>query len=83
MIDAVLTDTSSTNRLIPVHVGSRGEFLNGAKLLFKASTTSGDYHGQMNSVNFEKWPTFQTDMLIPNLPQNSVVVIDNAPYHSV
>lgn len=80
MIDAVLTDTSSTNRLILVHAGSRGGFLNGAKLLFKAGTTSGDYHGQMNSVNFEKWAA---DMLIPNLPQNSVVVMDNAPYHSV
>lgn len=80
MIDAVLTDTSSTNRLILVHAGSRGGFLNGAKLLFKAGTTSGDYHGQMNSVNFEKWAT---DMLIPNLPQTSVVVMDNAPYHSV
>ncbi|VVC96923.1 unnamed protein product [Leptidea sinapis] len=80
MIDAVLTDTSSTNRLILVHAGTRGGFLNGEKLLFKVCTVSGDYHGQMNSVNYEKWAT---DILIPNLPQNSVVVMDNAPYHSV
>ncbi|XP_047035473.1 uncharacterized protein LOC124641450 [Helicoverpa zea] len=44
------------------------------------SRDTSDYHGQMNSVNFEKWAT---GMLIPNLPQNSVVVMDNAPYHSV
>ncbi|CAH2097973.1 unnamed protein product [Euphydryas editha] len=79
-IDAVLTDTSSTNRLILVHAGSRHGFLDGAKLLFKAGTATGDYHGQMNSTNFEKWVT---NMFIPNLPQASVVVMDNAPYHNV
>ncbi|CAH2099013.1 unnamed protein product [Euphydryas editha] len=79
-INAILTDTSSSNRLILVHVGSRSGFLDGAKLLFKAGTVTGDYHGQMNSVNFEKWVN---EMLLPNLPSNSVVVMDSAPYHSV
>ncbi|XP_022824365.1 uncharacterized protein LOC111354941 [Spodoptera litura] len=79
-INAILTDTSSSNRLILVHAGSRSGFLDGAKLLFKAGTVTGDYHGQMNNVNFEKWAN---EMLLPNLPSNSVVVMDNAPYHSV
>lgn len=34
----------------------------------------------MNFVNYQKWLTTK---LIPNLPQNSVLVIDNAPYHNV
>jgi transposase len=34
----------------------------------------------MNHVNFEKWVR---DKLIPSLPTNSVVVMDNAPYHSI
>ncbi|CAH2088708.1 unnamed protein product [Euphydryas editha] len=33
----------------------------------------------MDSKNFKKW---LTEKLIPNLPQNSLVVIDNASYHS-
>ncbi|CAH2089450.1 unnamed protein product [Euphydryas editha] len=75
-----LTDTSSSNRLILVHAGSRAGFLNSGNLLFKASTATGDYHRQMNQTNFEKWTT---EMLIPNLPPPSVVVMDNATYHSV
>jgi hypothetical protein len=47
-------------------------------LMYKAGTTTGDYHGQMNSGNFEKWITVQ---VIPNLPPSSTVVMDNAPYH--
>ena len=34
----------------------------------------------MNQGNFEKWVD---EKLIPNLPPNSVVVTDNAPYHSI
>uniref|UniRef100_A0A8D9E559 Tc1-like transposase DDE domain-containing protein n=1 Tax=Cacopsylla melanoneura TaxID=428564 RepID=A0A8D9E559_9HEMI len=34
----------------------------------------------MNFENYQKWIQ---ERLIPNLPTNSVVVIDNAPYHNV
>jgi hypothetical protein len=63
-----------------VHAGSRAGFLQGAELIYKAGSASGDYHGQMNSINFEKCVT---EKLLPNLPPCSVVVLDNAPYHSV
>jgi hypothetical protein len=46
----------------------------------RCGSASGDYHGQMNSVNFEKCVT---EKLLLNLPPCSVVVLDNAPYHSV
>lgn len=51
-----------------------------AELVYKGGSASGDYHGQMNQVNFEKWVD---EKLIPYLPPKSVVVMDNAPYHSV
>ncbi|XP_063539476.1 uncharacterized protein LOC134748611 [Cydia strobilella] len=78
-INANITDKSSSNQLILVHAGSSSGFLNGAKLLFEAGPATGDYHGQMG-VNFEKWAK---EMLLPNLPTNSVVVMDNMPYHSL
>ncbi|XP_054259724.1 uncharacterized protein LOC128984429 [Macrosteles quadrilineatus] len=33
----------------------------------------------MNKGNYKKW---LEELLIPNLPANSVVVVDNAPYHN-
>lgn len=51
-----------------------------AALIFKAGQATGDYHGQMNKENFTKW---LKEKLLPNIPNNSVIVLDNAPYHSV
>ena len=42
--------------------------------------TSGNCHGEMNS---EKFIVLLRGKLIPNLQPKSVVVIDNASYHSV
>jgi hypothetical protein len=67
-----------SNRQIVVHICSKNRFLEGAELIFKEGSASGDYHGQINSVNFEKW---LNEKVIPNLPLNSAVVMDNAPYH--
>ncbi|RVE45425.1 hypothetical protein evm_009943 [Chilo suppressalis] len=39
-----------------------------------------DYHSEMNKNNFSKWVK---EKLIPNLPPAFIVVMDNAPYHSV
>ncbi|XP_054283210.1 uncharacterized protein LOC129000275 [Macrosteles quadrilineatus] len=77
-IDGVLSDMNSSNRLIIVDIGSEDGFLTGGRLIYKANSTTGDYHGQMNANNFEKWIRNQ---VIPNLPEHSVLVIDNAPYH--
>ena len=69
-----------SHRLIIVHAGGKGGFLNGADLVFKSPTTNGDYHGQINAVNFEKWIR---EKLLPNVPPNSVIVMENTPYHGV
>src|ERR1700730_14767545 len=39
---------------------------------------TGDYHGQMNAQQFQKW---FSEMLLPNIPPNSVIIMDNASYH--
>ena len=76
----VLSKTNSSNRLIVVHAGSENGFLQNSLLIFQAGRVTGDYHGQMDARNFEIWLRNQ---LLPNLPDNSVVIMDNAPYHSV
>ena len=39
-----------------------------------------DYHANMNWNNFSKW--FQ-EQLIKNIPENSLIIMDNAAYHNV
>ena len=67
-------------RLIICHAGSCQGFVPNALLTFQAKLKSGDYHDEMNGDNFKKW--FQ-EKLLPNMPANSILVIDNAPYHSM
>lgn len=45
-----------------------------------AGTKTGDYHKDMNNANFMKWVQKQ---LLPNLPERSVLVIENGAYHNV
>lgn len=71
---------SKCQRLIIVHAGGRIGFVPGALLVFKSQHKTGDYHGEMNANNYQNWLTTR---LIPNLPPNSVLVIDNASYHNV
>ena len=70
----------SSHRLVIVHAGGKDGFLNSAGLFFKSPTTNGDYYGQMNAVNFEKWIR---EKLLPNVPPNSVIVMEDIPYHGV
>ena len=48
--------------------------------MFRSKVKSDDYHDEMNGKHFAEW--FQKQLL-PNLPRNSVIVVDNAPYHNV
>ena len=67
------------DRFIVVHAGSENGFIDGASLVFKAKTSQGDYHDEMNGENFMRW---LREKLIPNLPPNTVLIVDNAPYHN-
>ena len=76
----VVVPNNKGQRLIVVHAGSANGFVPGAKLIYKASRSTGDYHHEMNGDNFEKW---LREKLLQNLTRASVIVMDNASYHSV
>jgi transposase len=67
-------------RLIIVHAMTRLGWVPGAELVVEAAKRTGDYHGQMNWENFSTW---FSDQLLPNIPSHSLIILDNAPYHTV
>ena len=72
--------TGKGERLIIINAITKNGWVNNAKLIFKSTRKTGDYHGQMNGELFQKW--FR-DKLIPNIPENSNIILDNASYHNV
>lgn len=66
-------------RIIVLHAGSARGFMPNCLLLFR-SRKQGDYHEEMNATVFTEWFCHS---LLPNIPPNSTIVMDNAPYHSV
>jgi hypothetical protein len=63
-VAGITTFVNASNRLIVVHLGGSGGFVEGCELVYKASKATGDYHGQTHSDNFEKW---MNEKVIPNL----------------
>jgi len=63
-----------------VHAGSHDGFIEGADIVYKATTRTGDNHSEMNNNNFTKW---LLEKLLPNLKRSSAIVLDNASYHSM
>jgi len=72
--------TGKGERLIIINAITKDGWVPGAKLTFKSSTKTGDYHGQMNQELFTKW---FTEKLLPNIPKESLIIMDNASYHNV
>lgn len=66
-------------RYIVLHAGNENGFIEGASLLFKSGKSTGDYHGDMNAGNFEKW---LREDLLPKLEEPTILILDNASYHS-
>ena len=71
--------SGSGKRLIINHLGSKNGFLDSCGECFVGKKDSGDYHNEMNSTHFEWW---WESKVLPSLPDKSVVLIDNAKYHS-
>ena len=71
---------SLEGRNIVLHAGSKAGFIKGTELVWKAKSSTGDYHDEMNGDDFFKWVK---EKLIPHLPPKSVLIIDNAPYHKL
>ncbi|KAL4153378.1 hypothetical protein QTP88_001211 [Uroleucon formosanum] len=58
---------------------ARYGFIEGSKLVFRSNSgNTMDYHDQMNGEVFKQWFI----QLLNNLEEPSVIVMDNAPYHS-
>ncbi len=70
--------TGKGERLIIINAMSSTGWVKDAKLVFQSKRKTGDYHGQMNTALFQKW---FSEKLIPNIPDNSLIVMDNASYH--
>ena len=68
-------------RYVILHAGceTKGP-LPGCDLVFKAGSSDGDYHTEMNSKVFLEW---WSDQLLPALDEPIVIVIDNASYHNI
>ncbi|KAL4126790.1 hypothetical protein QTP88_010999 [Uroleucon formosanum] len=66
-------------RLIVLHIGSEDGFAPGGLLSFQSKKDTGDYHNEMNGDTFFDW----MKEVLPLLKDNCVIVMDNAPYHSV
>ncbi|KAJ3655607.1 hypothetical protein Zmor_014729 [Zophobas morio] len=70
-------------RFTILHAGGKFGFLEGCDLFLDSKVDSRDYHKTMTGDLFKQWTEQQ---LIPNVKQMSgkvVVIMDNAPYHSV
>jgi len=72
--------TGKGERIIIINAITSSGWVPGAKLVFKSTRKTGDYHGQMNWDLFKKW---LTEMLLPNIPEQSLIIMDNAPYHKI
>jgi transposase len=78
-------DLPSTNYKIP-KTGCAYGFMEGCALLLDTKNNDRDYHNTMNGNVFKEWVLNQLipALLSPMFSQDKVVVImDNAPYHSV
>jgi hypothetical protein len=72
--------TGKGDLLIIVDAITKDGWVPNARLVFKASKKTGDYHANMNWNNFSEW--FQ-EKLLKNISENSLIIMDNAAYHNV
>lgn len=72
--------TGKGERLIILNAITKNGWVPKAKLVFKSKRKTGDYHGQMNHDLFVKW---LKEHLFPNIPNRSLIIMDNATYHNV
>lgn len=71
--------TARGPRFALVNAGGEQGFVNGAEFTFLCKKNSADAHEEVDGECFEKW--FQ-EQLLPNVPEGTVIVMDNASYHS-
>ena len=65
------------HQFIVLHASSSSGFIPGALLCFQSKSTK-DYHEEMDGKIFKNWFSQQ---LFPNIPRNSIIIVENASYH--
>lgn len=68
-------------RLIIVNADGESGFVGNTyiPLNWKSTNKTGEYHNEIDYYNYKKWVK---EKLIKKLSKESIVVIDNAPYHN-
>jgi hypothetical protein len=77
----LITLPSRGKRIIILPAGSENGWIEGSLLLSAKNIKycSANYHQDVDGALIESW--FQ-NQLLPNIPQNLVIIMDNAKYHS-
>ncbi|EFA11630.1 hypothetical protein TcasGA2_TC000008 [Tribolium castaneum] len=70
-------------RFTILHTGCQFGFLEGCDLLLDAANNDREYHKTMNGEIFQRWVISQLIPALAKIQKNCVVVMDNAPYHSM
>jgi transposase len=66
-------------RLVILAAGSKHGFVPNSLKVYCAQKPTGDYHGNISKTIYSKW---FTESLLPNLSQKSLIIMDNASYHT-
>ena len=66
-------------RLVILDAGSKDGSVPNALKVYCAQKHSGDYHGNISRALYSRW---FTEQLLPNLAQKSLIIMDNASYHT-
>lgn len=66
-------------RFALLHAGGDNGFVVGAENTFLCKKNTADVHSEMDAETYEDW---FNNKLLPNIPEHSVVVLDNASYHT-
>lgn len=78
----IITPSGAGKRVIILHIGDKNGFLQPdteTMLVFEGKKGAADYHSEMNALHYEEW--FRRVLNI--IPDNSGLVIDQAPYHTM
>nr|XP_031841206.1 uncharacterized protein LOC116430775 [Nomia melanderi] len=73
-------EISKGKKVIIVRGGGEMGFILNSLLLFKSKTPMENQHSNINNSHFMKWVE---ELVVPNLPASSVVIVDNTPYHTL
>ena len=63
-----------------IHAMLPTNLLSNGRYIFEAKKSTDDYHHMFNAQHFQEW---WIELLMPNLPAKSVIVIDQATFHLV